>query len=296
MIEKEEGEKVATIGEQLKTARTSKGMTLEEVQQITKIQKRYLEAIESNDFDAMPGTYYVRSFIRQYAGAVGINGDALVNAYDGKPASMEEVQFEEVRGSRTAHHQEKSTITSVKSSVPLVLLSIVAVAIIGTVVYFTWKEQSNGPMINRPEEVQVDGNTAESSQTKESSAESSAEQVTESSVKEEIKKMSINFGSESGSEVNMSLENAVGPIKVTFEGVNGPCWVGVSVDGAGVFNQTLQAGETAEATLPDATALTRIVLGASKNIKIKVNGEELNFNPNGTPAVQRNLNLAIAYQ
>ncbi|MBM9832891.1 helix-turn-helix domain-containing protein, partial [Enterococcus faecalis] len=64
-----------TIGAKLRQARLDKNISLIELQQMTKIQKRYLEAIEAERFDQLPGTFYVRAFIRQYAAAVGEDGD-----------------------------------------------------------------------------------------------------------------------------------------------------------------------------------------------------------------------------
>lgn len=66
------------IGEQLKTARLNKNLTLDDVQASTKIQRRYLEAIENNNLGILPGDFYVRAFIRQYAMAVGLNPEDLL--------------------------------------------------------------------------------------------------------------------------------------------------------------------------------------------------------------------------
>ncbi len=66
------------IGAKLREARESKGMTLEDVQQRTKIQKRYLKAIEENNHSVMPGEFYTRAFIKEYAQTVGLNPDEVL--------------------------------------------------------------------------------------------------------------------------------------------------------------------------------------------------------------------------
>jgi len=73
------------IGEQLKTARLKKNLTLDDIQASTKIQRRYLEAIENNNLGILPGDFYVRAFIRQYAMAVGLNPEDLLGE---TPASI----------------------------------------------------------------------------------------------------------------------------------------------------------------------------------------------------------------
>lgn len=56
-------------------------MSLEDLQAATKIQKRYLLAIEQGNYDIIPGKFYVRAFIKQYAEAVGLNPEQLFEEF-----------------------------------------------------------------------------------------------------------------------------------------------------------------------------------------------------------------------
>lgn len=56
------------------------------MQASTKIQERYLEAIENNNLGILPGDFYVRAFIRQYALAVDLNPEDLLG--EAGPASI----------------------------------------------------------------------------------------------------------------------------------------------------------------------------------------------------------------
>ncbi|MGY3724773.1 protein RodZ, contains Xre-like HTH and DUF4115 domains [Granulicatella balaenopterae] len=70
-----------TIGNKLQKARQSKGYTLDDLQQMTKIQKKYLIAIEEGDYDIMPGEFYTKAFIKQVADTVGLDGENAVIDY-----------------------------------------------------------------------------------------------------------------------------------------------------------------------------------------------------------------------
>ena len=65
------------IGKQLKQIRESKGISLEEISQKTRIRLAYLEAIEADDFKALPSKTQTRGFIRLYTNELGVELDAL---------------------------------------------------------------------------------------------------------------------------------------------------------------------------------------------------------------------------
>lgn len=66
------------IGKRLRYARESLRLTLDDIEARTRIQKKYLAAIETGRFDLLPGQIYVRSYVRSYAIAVGENPGALL--------------------------------------------------------------------------------------------------------------------------------------------------------------------------------------------------------------------------
>jgi cytoskeleton protein RodZ len=73
-----------TIGLQLKQAREAKNLTIQKVVQATHIRAHYIEAIETNDFDALPSPIHARAFLKLYADYLGISlADAIARQRDG---------------------------------------------------------------------------------------------------------------------------------------------------------------------------------------------------------------------
>lgn len=295
-----------TVGQRLRQARLNKNLSLDELQQITKIQRRYLEAIENDQFDELPGTFYVRAFVRQYAQAVGEDGERLINVLDGKatlaPPLPKRPQPETVRGSRKALHVEEKPQESWTKMLPLIFFSLVAVVIIAVVAWQTIKDRNSEPLLTDPgSSVVVDQpKTESSSKEKASSKKESSTKTEESTTKSsqpEAKKMEIKTVSNTQSVADFEISNADSPLRLDFQGqAGGPCWVGVIVNGGYVYQYTLQANEAQSTTLPAGTTAAQIVLGASANIAIKANDQELKFTEEGMQALRKNINLTIGYQ
>ena len=89
---------MATIGEQLKQARTQRNVTLEQAAHVTRVRVHYLRALEEDDRDLLPSDVQGRGFLRLYADYLGLPMDPLLDQWMGKipenvppsPAPIEE--------------------------------------------------------------------------------------------------------------------------------------------------------------------------------------------------------------
>lgn len=70
-----------TIGEILRNKRLEKGLTLEDVSKLVKIRKKYLEALESGNYNEIPGTVYAKSFLKIYADFLGLDRFYILKRY-----------------------------------------------------------------------------------------------------------------------------------------------------------------------------------------------------------------------
>lgn len=69
------------IGATLREARNRRKVDLSEVEAAIKIRARYLQAMENEEWDALPGGAYTRGFIRTYASYLGLDGERLADDY-----------------------------------------------------------------------------------------------------------------------------------------------------------------------------------------------------------------------
>lgn len=138
------------LGQKLHQAREAKGWTLDEAAAKLKIQVRYLKSIEADDVSGLPGSFFYRSFVRQYATLLGIEDHAvaqylqdsmtedLARAAQEPPPSYSPMQYE-VPPLPTAGGDRKDEAKRVFWRVALLVLMVT----ISSGVYVFWKSWSS---------------------------------------------------------------------------------------------------------------------------------------------------------
>src|SRR5712692_7358474 len=69
---------MASFGENLRRERELRGISLREIADATKISVRFLQALEQDRLDVLPGGVFRRAFVKQYAKHLGLDADRLV--------------------------------------------------------------------------------------------------------------------------------------------------------------------------------------------------------------------------
>jgi cytoskeletal protein RodZ len=104
---------MAEIGATLREARMGARIDVSEIEAQTKIRAKYLRALENEEWDLLPGPTFVRSFLRTYAQALGLDDKALVDEYRRQYEQPSELEHQPVmssaRGTRGRPGRDRRT-------------------------------------------------------------------------------------------------------------------------------------------------------------------------------------------
>lgn len=270
-----------TIGEILKSARQLKGYTLDDLQQITKIQKRYLIAIEDNDFDLMPGAFYTRAFIKQIADTVGLDGAALLEEHAAEiPQAVVKTTpsttYTTTSSNRSRLNKNKSKWSSVSNTLknyfPTILLGMFIVAIIFAIGQAVF---SNRAQRNTPVTTQATTQTAVAAETTVATTTTAAPEVT-----------SVTYSYANGNALYYIANVSKFPldVKVLNEARNA-LWAQISADGKVVADGVPATNQTVTGSIPEGTTTIRMDFGYTPLGTITVGGVELTI-PEGSTATR----------
>jgi len=131
------------IGGSLREARLKRNLTPADVQKAIRIRDRYLQALEEERWELLPGDAYVKGFLRTYADYLGLDGNLYVEEYNSRFARPDEFQLVPERFER------RSTPLGVGFLRPLVVIGAI-VAIVAAVAAWQLSSSSGGKQGAQP--------------------------------------------------------------------------------------------------------------------------------------------------
>ena len=254
-----------TIGEVLRLARTNQGLTLEELHKKTEIQLEMLEAMEDDDFDQLPSTFYTRSFLRKYAWAVELDERIVLDAYDsGSMITYEEVDVdeEELTGRRRSSKKSKT------SFLPLFYFILFALSIVIFVTYYVWNYLQTQPERSSVSSYSVVQATSSTSFVTPSSSNSSL------SSSSNIEPAIIVSGE--GNRVEVAYKTSKETAKLQLSVSDARSWVSVSeseLEGGVTLSPDNKNAETTVSTKNPVT----ITLGVVKGVALTVDNQTVDL-------------------
>jgi cytoskeletal protein RodZ len=235
------------IGESLREARERKRLTYAEIEQATLIPSRYLDALEHEAFDKLPEGLYRRSFLREYATYLGLDGDVYVGEYELRtnPTLSFAPVAEPIKARPT-----RSTRSFPLPSLPNATVLAGAALLIAVAV---WQLASGGGGGNKATPPPV---TAPPTTTTRAQPTTTAGHVTKKR-----------------------------PSSLVIAATRGDCWLSVSIEGSGktVFERTVAQGATVRFGLKQPLVVR---FGAPSNVTAAIGGRDVSADlPTSTAGV-----------
>lgn len=289
------------LGNRLKEAREARGLSLDDLQDITKIQKRYLKGIEEGNYDSIPGKFYVRAFIKQYGEAVGLDPESLFNEYKHEIPSVYEEQVVEPL-SRSGARKSDDGVSKFLEMLPRIIITLVIVGIIVLAWFFIQKAVSNNDaktavndkQNNEAIEYTESGSPSKSEKTnKESTKKDTTEQQNDKNqeIKESEKTQNIAVVATQGNKTTYKLTNA-DKFQLNLKVINGgKSWVGIeNANNQQLLNATITEEAPQTLDLTNETEI-RIKTGFAPALEIYVNDQKLDI-----PTTANVQNIIIQYE
>ncbi|WP_442885094.1 helix-turn-helix domain-containing protein [Anoxybacillus sp.] len=282
------------LGKRLKEAREQRHMSLDDLQEITKIQKRYLIAIEQGNYVIMPGKFYVRAFIRQYAEAVGLHADELFEQY---AHEIPTTQQEELPGelSRVKSRQLSEQGAKVLDALPKFLIGALVVGV-AVVLWFFFQNRA----VNEQPKEQIINEKAEFEQSEQAN-----EQPAEKQNEQQSEKQEENEQQEQPSEAMIKVIETNGrksTIEVTGKqliielATKGDAWIEVkNGKGKAFARKMMYANQSETFDLTNETEVL-LVIGQTLNTEVKINGQMLEYPVNPSDHVRQDVMIIYKKQ
>ncbi len=283
-----------TVGQVLRDQRAKLDMTLNAAEALTQIKKMYIVALEHDDYDALPGDFYVKAYLKQYAERLDLDYDQLVTAYEkNEPIEVDETpdlseSYQFVKPSERLEADEELGDKKWRYYLPIVLLGTVAALIIISI--------SATVVLNKPKNSGIAEHLYSVSTSSKSKASASHSAPSTSSISSESKaseppKPEIAVTG-NGQALAATVKNVASPVKVNLSTAAGlAVWIGMT-------NSDLPGGQiTLTNATPTTTTLTGnqtvLTLGKTTGLTIKIGDTPIDLSSIVAPESPATLTITI---
>ena len=282
----------AEIGRFLEQKRKERGLSLEEVEQATKIRKRYLTGLEREDYAMLPDAVYAKGFLKTYANYLGLDGEALsrhlkssrkprrergIN-YNTRPASDFEKPLITPSGLRGTRKRTIST-----SAIMTLIVAVLALAAVIGTLYF----------VGRGVQASKEGDppSGETPPRREQQNVADREKAPEAeSAKEDAVGSKGRAGDDEGPA---GAEQSAPPdtLQVLVNVRERPSWILIRTDGTAAYEQVAQPGFSKTF---EAEQRLYIKSGDAGAVTVEINGQDAGALGDAGEVVARNYTLKTA--
>lgn len=245
------------IGETLRAARLAKSVSIEEAAAATRIRRSALQALESDDYEALPASVYTRGFLVNYARYLGLMPDEIVEEYD---RQQRERAVPEVAETPQEETVRQSSLLRSKF-----LWSFVFLIALGIVLNFVYQEFLSAGPAPAPTEV-------------------AAAPTSEPTPSVEPTPLPTSPPLPTPTPLPLPTPVPISGVDVTLRATTQQVWIGVTVDGATEFVGTI-GPDTNQGTEPlswSASESITILFGRTGGVELILNEQEF-----GTLVVSR---------
>jgi cytoskeletal protein RodZ len=134
---------MASLGQELKRERELRGISLKEIADSTRISLKFLQALEEDHLEIIPGKFFVRAILRAYAKSIGADENQLLNKYE------EILLFDEYHLDKRP--RKRLTPPQVLTPKRLLVLTItLVVVVIAAILYFAFTPSPGKNTVSLP--------------------------------------------------------------------------------------------------------------------------------------------------
>lgn len=277
---------MASVGEILKRERERQGLDLAIIAERTRIKLQYLQALEKNDFDSLPGRFFARSFATQYAEHLGVNNEQLQaelqkditppEVFSSVGPGQEPVQIGRDFYVDPLPEGSASAVSARKLTASVVMLAAVIVAC-GTIFWLWQRSQISSTLAESGAPAEVASKQSAAGTIPETVSPPAAQplipQPTPTPVPETAAAPLVTEQSAAGN-VPAAVTDAStlsGRIKLAVVAKE-PTWLRITVDGKVKVEKVLNAGE---ASVMAGNESARILLGNAGGVDVQFNGSSI---------------------